>query len=513
MVSEDDLVDDIFGDSASTPQRDESVNTIQDIDELFGTHKQVDNSGSLTTPDRDKQSPPVEFDDLNLEAWVQESVMPSVDNTYENTPLIPPVIFDSTHEATEEKTPKKPRETKPPKPHKQRNIKAARQPRGLASGKTITAIGIVLVGLIGAGVFVVATAKKVDKPAAPSVIAVPQDVVPVIAVKNYPATNPPGYAAAPLSDQTVPATSVVAATEHGVVIVYGKKIGVYKSGVRISPLMVNAAAVKFVLSTKINGQDVIAWRAGNILNLWNPATPNAYPTKISMAPSITISSAGSNLLFHLKGDTFTTDGKKFTKITKAIRAGAAEPMAYDGKEVIAADAKSNVWKLGVGLQAGAATKVDLATPRVGLKLSKWVTAGYGNIVSIWRKPGDTQATVVVHSTDTGKIESQHVVDAGSVANETWIRGQGHKLAAFGGLLYDMATGKLVLDGIDQGIVFTRPFGKTVVGADGVGNLIFEYNKNSATAWRSDVNLLGLDSDGNAVVQPNTQTVQFFAPPM
>ena len=498
MVSEDELFGDLFGDVPTEPSVD--ADTKPAFDATLFDADSVDTRVFIAPPNTlGRQFPSPELDDSNLEAWVQDSVLTA------DTSAAVLVHPEPSHKDKDRKG------TKVKKSKPAHNLYAPKPQKNGSSGKILTAIGIVLVSIIGS-VFFISSSNAKEATTQPQPVVRPADTVPPIAIKDWTGVGPPGFAAAELSSQNVPATSVVAPTEHGLVIIYGKWVGVYKSGVRISPLMTGDAPVKFVLATQINGREVLAWRAGNVLNIWNPETPGANQIKIAMAPATTVSSAGTGLLFHLGGETFTTDGTRFHKVVKPARAGNAEPMSYDGTEVIASDTKGNVWKLGVNENAGAADSIDVESPGVGLKLSKFVTAGHGHIVSIWRKQGDTRATVVVNSTETGKIESKHVVNAGSVANETWIRGSGFQLAAFGGLLYDIDTGKLVLDGIEQGIVFNRPLGAVATGSDVKGDLIFEYNKTAATAWRTSVSLIGLDY-GNAVVQQNPQTIRFFATPM
>jgi outer membrane biosynthesis protein TonB len=524
MASDDDIPG-IFDspDELSRPEGERAP--ARSLGELFGIEVEEDTGGFLAAPNSlDKRYPAARLEESERPRPAETETLapwtPPAGNPFDDfTPVDETVPVAEQPKAKKEKAPKEPRAPKEPKPERaprQRKAKPAADPyaspkeRGGPSRNMIAA-AVVALGLLVGGVVIFGGGEK--DPAPKPTAAAPVSALPAITVTDSTTQNPPGFATTELSVQTVPDTSVVAPTEHGVVVVNGKKVGVYRSGVRVSPVMTGDASVDFVLSTAINGRDVLVWRAGDVLNIWDPAAPAAQPTKISMTPGTTVSSAGTNLLFHVGDQTSTTDGATFTPVTKPARAGTAEPMSFDGTTVIASDAKGFVWKLGVGAAAGTAEQLNLEAPGAGLKLSKWVTAGHGHVVSLWRKTGDANATVVVHSSETGKIESKHVVDAGSVANESWIRGQGFKLAAFGGLLYDMKTGKVVLDGIKQGIVFTRPLGDVPVGSDSKGDLIFEYDKNSATASHSTVNLIGLDENGNAVVQPDAATLKFYASPL
>lgn len=368
------------------------------------------------------------------------------------------------------------------------------------------ALGAALVVGAGIGAWTLIPDDKQENPVPTS--AAPTKDPSSILSKKWPGDGPATFAPVALSTMVVPDTAVVAPTEHGLVVINDKKLAVYESGTRISAIMGVPETINFVLPTKVNGRDLLVWRAGNVLYFWSPQSPMSQPTEQRIGKTATVSSAGTSILISQGEDTFTTDTKNFTKVSKPTRAAAAIPMASDGEGVIAGDPNGSLWQIN----DTEAEAIKLQSPAPGAKPAKWVSAGHGLAISLWRKSGDPKVVVAVHSTKDGSLMSATPVDQAAVSEEQWIRGQNFNLAAFGPLEFDMETGELLFDGTKDGVSFTRPLGTVAAGVSDQGNVVVADTGAGNIAWSGGQQIIGVDAEGNAIVRSDdSKTISFHAP--
>ncbi|GAA4284836.1 hypothetical protein GCM10022261_23670 [Brevibacterium daeguense] len=320
-------------------------------------------------------------------------------------------------------------------------------------------------------------------------------------------TPVPGFGSEPWWEAEVPQTASVTATGRGVLVVDGDRLAVLDPTTgdeRYSSEI--SGELSFAVDTLIDGRPALLWRSGTKAQaLFDGASA---PVDYTLPENARVSSAGSSVLIKQGNalSTFSADGLR----SVPTPAPGSTPMALDDGTLISAEFDGPITLTDI--TSGAAENVDLESPDDGLEIIRWVTAGHGEIVTLWGEPGAStnsghRIQLVVHSAEDGRIASTVSTTTEAVGEASWVRGQGYQRAVIGPYLFDMTTGLLVRDGSVNDIRFGEPRGQLTPAVIGGTSCLLRND----TAWETDVNLLAVTGeDGFAVVREGADKVVGFA---
>lgn len=323
-----------------------------------------------------------------------------------------------------------------------------------------------------------------------------------LTLENSP-TPVPGFAAQPAWEAAVPATASVTATGRGVLVVDGNRLSVldpttgqprYETDIETS--------IGFAVDTEIDGERALLWRTGDSAHALFDGDSTTIDYRIPA--NARMSSAGTNVL--------VKDGNSLSTFT---REGLTEiptpdpgytPMALDGTTLISAEFGGAVTLTDI--DEVSTSELLLETPADDLEIFRWVTAGHGKIVSLWGEAGATTTSghrvqLVVHSAEDGRIASTVSTTTDAVGEETWVRGQGYRLAVIGPYLFTIDDGLLVRNGAPDHLRMTEPRGEIVPTTIDDTRYLLRTN----TVWRSGADLLAVtDTGGHAVIRQSADRV-------
>ncbi|MCQ9386278.1 hypothetical protein [Brevibacterium moorei] len=286
------------------------------------------------------------------------------------------------------------------------------------------------------------------------------------------------------------------ASSRGVLIVEGKSLRVLNPATGKQRYSTSVKdPVTFAVDTRIGKQSALVWRTGDTaFALFDGSNQ---PVKYSLPKKARISSAGSSIIIK-SGDALYTFGEH--TLDKLPRpAIGSTPMALDESSLISAKFAGPLQLTDI--QTGQKTDVKLEQPAKDLHIIRWISAGYGNVVTLWGDSGSRTNSghavqLVVHNAKTGAIKSTVSTSTDSIGQDAkWIRGQGHQLAVIGPYLFDMRTGLLVRDGTGQHVDLSDPRGAVTPGILGGEAVLVSGD----TAWRTTTNLLAVTDDGQLAI--------------
>lgn len=307
----------------------------------------------------------------------------------------------------------------------------------------------------------------------------------------------PGFSESPAWEAEVPQTASVTATDRGVLVVDGNTLRVLDpatGGLRYEGPI--DGALSFAVDTTIDGEHALLWRYGNTAQaLFDGETT---PVDYELPPDVRISSAGTSVLVK-QGNSLKTFARGGLADIPTPEPGAT-PMAIDGDHLISAQWAGPVTVTQI--HSNESRRVDLEQPAENLEIIRWVTAGYGKVVTLWGEPGASansghRVQLVVHSLTDGRIASQLSTSTDAVGEANWVRGQGYRLAVIGPYLYSMETGALVRNGDEDGLQFSEPRGNVAPAVRGDTAVLVVGD----TAYTSGTNVLAVTGEGSPLADP------------
>lgn len=414
----------------------------------------------------------------------------------------PYVVRDRFSGPTAEKPPRVPR----PRQHSKakRSAGTVRKPRVRRRGLTVPGfvLALLLVGVIAA--YFVPTFIGSPSNQTPQNIEAPGSQNPngLKAVQNSP--NPvPGFGNTPAWQQTVPSGASVTASDRGVLVVDGNNVRV------LDPLTGDTryegrvdGPIEIAVDTTIAGENALVWRVGD--KAFALMDGQKKVMEYSLPPGARISAAGNQVLIKT-GNELSTFSTRTLQTLPTPDPGST-PMALDDQTLISAEFDGPL--VLTNTNSGLAKKVELEKPGDNLHIIRWVSAGYGKVITLWGEPGAStnsghRIQVVVSHVDTGRIASTVATTTDNVGEANWVRGQGHELATLGPYLFNMTDGLLVQDGTIDDVKFGEPRGTMTPAVVQGAQALIDDN----VAYKTQAKVLAVGKDASfAIVRSNPETV-------
>jgi len=314
----------------------------------------------------------------------------------------------------------------------------------------------------------------------------------------------PAYSPEPAWQSRVPQTASVTATARGVLIIDSNHLTVLNpsdGSERYAGTI--EGHLDFAVDTTIEGRKALLWRTGNKAQaLFDGASD---PVDYTLPDGARLSSAGSSVLIK-SGNSLSTFAASGLKNIPTPPPGST-PMALDDDTLISAEFNGPLIITDTATQQS--RRVPLERPADGLEIVRWVSAGYGKVVTLWGQPGAStnsghRIQLVVSDAASGKIASTVSTSTDAVGEASWVRGQNYEYAVIGPYLFDMSTGLLIRDGTEADIRFSEPRGTITPATVNGDSCLLEGD----TCWKTQTNLLAVSdsSPGITVVRAGADRV-------
>lgn len=326
-------------------------------------------------------------------------------------------------------------------------------------GKVLVALGsaVVVVALVVVGIPAIDNAFK-PKPTPSQSAAVLDSGTPLGDPVLYTGAVLPGYSDTTKWNFSRP-SGVGAVGANDAAIGYVKKnrfvLLSVETGEKVFDTKINGP-VQWFSSTMVGDHLVPMWRIANSIYWWPGGNVAEH---VDLPDGAQVSFAGESPLITAAGDAYTISD---TGELVQSPSGAGTAVAADRRSVIRIDATHLDQ---VTVVSGTSSKaVPLAAPRTGMVPIRWVASGHQTSVLLWspvQSPAaSTTVSVVVYDLGTGKATSAVDVPYSAVADASWVRTSGSRMATYKVLAVDLDTHK---------VAWTCPQNCTMEG--GVGRFI------------------------------------------
>lgn len=266
------------------------------------------------------------------------------------------------------------------------------------------------------------------------------------------------------------------------------------------------SSVTRISDAYVDGKQSVVWQDGNVFHVWNPdvGAKKDIPS-FDIPKGASVSNSGELVKASTKSTSYALTMKGFSEY-KAPK--DAVPLSIDRDGMISsASAQGPVYSTS---QDGSGDPHELDAPNGNAYINRWISTGYGKTITVWSNT-DSQLTdndnvvLAVHDAKTGKLLSSFGTRYGDVNedNGKWMIGSGKKLATIANRVFDLESGKIILDGTSIGAKINSIKGTFISGKDSKGPFIARqdmhaWRGNSPVILSTDQSMLCIEQKGNKV---------------
>lgn len=363
--------------------------------------------------------------------------------------------------------------------------------RILAPVLQLAAIGVLsVILLVGGGLGTTAIQAALTPAPATAEVSASALAANVLPFNRNSSPGAPTFGPDPVWNREVPETAALRSSEAGTFIFNDRTLTVINNADGSVALESELTGnVSITQETLIGDVPSMVWQIGADLYAWNSTMKNG-PAKYSLPENATLTAAGDNLLISSSnGETFSLSPDGIVPVTVPTDRTA---LAVDGNQLLSA-------KFGPTLtlsnfKGQERQEISFDPPRENVQIKGWVTAGHGVATVLWSAfPESTDPEnpvyITVYDTKTGKTLSSLEVPQRRIDQDpNWTRGQGFQWASFAGYIFDLSTGKPIIDLEAQNFKRSGIYGDSAVGEVGEDTVLI---RNGAIWGFSDISPLAV----------------------